>query len=75
LLPPTEPPATPMPPPPTTTEHRLYPQSIWVSQRGTQYHLSRGCTGLAAAASASEKHACLACIGFVDGDGTRRRAR
>jgi hypothetical protein len=75
LLPPTEPPATPMPPPPTPTEHRLYPQSIWVSQRGTQYHLARGCTGLAAAASASEKHACLACIGFVDGDGTRRRAR
>ena len=45
LLPPTSP--SPTPPPPSSR----YPQSIWVSPKGTQYHILGSRTGLTGAAS------------------------
>ena len=68
--PPTRTRTTPTPTPPTR-----FPQSIWVTQHGAQYHVVRGCTGLNSATSASQKFACCTCIAEVDGDGLRRRAR
>ena len=58
-----------------TEPERLYPQVIYVTPAGTQYHIDEHCTGLARAKSIQTKYACLACISAVDGDGTRHRSR
>ena len=65
---------TTIPPPPPMANTR-YPQTIWVTRHGSQYHVMRSCTGLNAATTASQKYACNTCISEVDGDGLRRRAQ
>jgi hypothetical protein len=58
-----------------TEPERLYPQMIYVTPAGTQYHIDGNCTGMARAKSIQTRYACLACIPAVDGDGTRHRSR
>ena len=52
-----------------------FPQSIWTTTTGSQYHVDTACGGLGSARTATQKFACCTCITTVDGDGTRRRAR
>ena len=68
-------PLLPTAPPTRPTTTTRFPQSIWVTPSGSQYHVIRNCSGLNAASSAAQKFACCACIAEVDGDGLRRRAR